>query len=179
MVGRENHPRREKATRGGEREFFSLPSACHLFSRGVIFTCARVSHALLSLRKNGGLLVLNLHHSQSPHFPSVLHCLAKFAFVKLQCGSGLGSRSFILDFSLLSGPWPWESKFCAQVSKPLCKLLVENKQKKQLIDRAKPNDGWCTPNLPTVPFHYHFDLYGGILTKTLVEKRSVFLSLLQ
>ena len=32
---------------------------------------------------------------------------------------------------------------------------------------------------PTVPFHYHFDLYGGILTKTLVEKRSVFLSLLQ
>ena len=113
------------------------------------------------------------------HFPSVLHCLANFALVKLQCGSGLGSGSFILDFSLLSGPWPWESKFCAQVSKPLCKLLVENKQQKQLIDRAKPNDGWCTPNLPTVPFHYHFDLYGGILTKTLVEKRSVFLSLLQ
>ena len=38
---RENHPTREKATRGG-----------------VIITRARVSHALLSLRKNGGLLVV-------------------------------------------------------------------------------------------------------------------------
>ena len=109
--------------------------------------------------------MLNLHHSRSPHFPSVLHCLANFALVKLQCGSGSGSGSFILDFSLLSGPWPWESKFCAQVSKPLCKLLVEDKLQKQLIDRAKPNDGWCTPNLLTVPFHYHFDLNGGILSK--------------
>ena len=43
-------PTREKATRGGER-------VC-LFSRGVIFTRARVSLALLSLRKNGGLLVV-------------------------------------------------------------------------------------------------------------------------
>ena len=33
-------------------------AACRLFSRGVIFTCARVSLALLSLRKNGGLLVV-------------------------------------------------------------------------------------------------------------------------
>ena len=33
-------------------------AACRLFSRGVIFTRARVSHALLSLRKNGGLLVV-------------------------------------------------------------------------------------------------------------------------
>ena len=32
--------------------------ACRLFSRGVIFTHARVSLALLSLRKNGGLLVV-------------------------------------------------------------------------------------------------------------------------
>ena len=32
--------------------------ACRLFSRGVIFTRARVSLALLSLRKNGGLLVV-------------------------------------------------------------------------------------------------------------------------
>ena len=32
--------------------------ACRLFSRGVIFTPARVSLALLSLRKNGGLLVV-------------------------------------------------------------------------------------------------------------------------
>ena len=38
--------------------FFSLPAACRLFSRGVIFTRFRVSLALLSLRKNGGLLVV-------------------------------------------------------------------------------------------------------------------------
>ena len=38
--------------------FFSLPAGCRLFSRGVIFTRARVSLALLSLRKNGGLLVV-------------------------------------------------------------------------------------------------------------------------
>ena len=41
-----------------KRAIFSLPAACRLFSRGVIFTRARVSHALLSLRKNGGLLVV-------------------------------------------------------------------------------------------------------------------------
>ena len=41
--------------------FFSLPAACRLFSRGVIFTRARVSPALLSLRKNGGLLVVYLY----------------------------------------------------------------------------------------------------------------------
>ena len=35
--------------------FFSLPTGCRLFSRGVIFTRARVSLALLSLRKNEGL----------------------------------------------------------------------------------------------------------------------------
>ena len=39
-------------------EFFSLPAACRLSSRGVIFTRARDSLALLSLRKNGGLLVV-------------------------------------------------------------------------------------------------------------------------
>ena len=33
-------------------------AACLLFSRGLIFTRARVSLALLSLRKNGGLLVV-------------------------------------------------------------------------------------------------------------------------
>ena len=38
--------------------FFSLPATCCLFSRGVIFTPARVSLTLLSLRKNGGLLVV-------------------------------------------------------------------------------------------------------------------------
>ena len=37
---------------------FSLPAACRLFSRGVIFTRERVSLALLSLRKIGGLLVV-------------------------------------------------------------------------------------------------------------------------
>ena len=37
---------------------FLLPAACRLFSRGVIFTRARVSLAPLSLRKNGGLLVV-------------------------------------------------------------------------------------------------------------------------
>ena len=40
--------------------FFSLPAACRLFSRGVFFTCARVSHVLLSLRTNGGLLLVYL-----------------------------------------------------------------------------------------------------------------------
>ena len=35
-----------------------LPAACRLFSRGVIFPRARVSLALLSLRKNKGLLVV-------------------------------------------------------------------------------------------------------------------------
>ena len=38
--------------------FFSLPAGCRLFSRGMIFTRARVSLALLSLMKNGGLLVV-------------------------------------------------------------------------------------------------------------------------
>ena len=38
--------------------FFSLSAACRLFWRGAIFTRARVSLGLLSLRKNGGLLVV-------------------------------------------------------------------------------------------------------------------------
>ena len=38
--------------------FFSLPTECHLFSHRVIFTHARILLALLSLRKNGGLLVV-------------------------------------------------------------------------------------------------------------------------
>ena len=44
----------EGDTRWGERKksFFFLPAACRLFSRGVFFTPARVSLALLSLRKN-------------------------------------------------------------------------------------------------------------------------------
>ena len=118
--------------------------------------------------------MLNLHHSRSPHFPSVLHCLANFALVKLQCGSGSGSGSFILDFSLLSGSWPWESKFWTHVSKPLCKSLVENKQQKQLIDSAKPDD----VHLTFQQFHFITILiYRRHLTKTLVEKRSVSIKL--
>ena len=44
-------------TRGGEREFFIFlsPHRVSPFSRGVIFTRALVSLALLSLRTNGGL----------------------------------------------------------------------------------------------------------------------------
>ena len=38
----------------GRENFFSLPSACHLFSRGVIFTRARVLLAVLSLREKRG-----------------------------------------------------------------------------------------------------------------------------
>ena len=41
---------------------------CRPFSRGVIFTRARVLLALLSLRKNGGLLVVYLHRA-----PFTLH----------------------------------------------------------------------------------------------------------
>ena len=38
--------------------FFSLPAACRLSSCGEIFTRTRISLALLSLRKNGGLLIV-------------------------------------------------------------------------------------------------------------------------
>ena len=51
-----NHPTLEKATRGKNL----LPAACRLFSRGVIFTRACVSLALLSLGKYGGLLARSL-----------------------------------------------------------------------------------------------------------------------
>ena len=50
---------REKRRHAAEREKNeSLSAACRLFSRGVIFTRARVSLALLSLRKSGELLVV-------------------------------------------------------------------------------------------------------------------------
>ena len=49
---------RDLTSDAGTTSFFSLPAACRLFSRGVIFTRARVSLALLSLKKNGGLLVV-------------------------------------------------------------------------------------------------------------------------
>ena len=44
-------PKRERARKSPHTS--SLPAACRLFSRGVIFTRARVSLALLSLRKTG------------------------------------------------------------------------------------------------------------------------------
>ena len=51
--------------------FFSLPAACRLFSRGVIFTRASVSLALLSLRTNEGLLVV-YHSTNQPANRSTL-----------------------------------------------------------------------------------------------------------
>ena len=45
------------------RHSLSLHAACRLFSRGVIFTRAGVSLALLSLRKNGGLPVVYMQHT--------------------------------------------------------------------------------------------------------------------
>ena len=47
-----------KITPPEKRRHVPLPAACRLFSREVIFTRARVSLALLSLRKNEGLLVV-------------------------------------------------------------------------------------------------------------------------
>ena len=52
----ENADNKKSKRKKTKMPFFSLPAACRLFSRGVIFTPARVSLALLSLRKNGGLL---------------------------------------------------------------------------------------------------------------------------
>ena len=49
---------REKRRHAAGREKNDVPAACRLFSRGVIFTRARFSPPLLSLRKNGGLLVV-------------------------------------------------------------------------------------------------------------------------
>ena len=60
-----------------------------LFSRGVIFTPARVSLALLSLRKNGGLLVVYLQPKASQRreelFSSDLSVLFKYAQIYFQC----------------------------------------------------------------------------------------------
>ena len=51
-------PREKRRHAAGRENFFPLPVTCCLFSRGVIFTPTRVSLAVLSLRKNGGLLVV-------------------------------------------------------------------------------------------------------------------------
>ena len=54
-----NPCKKRRLAAGREKNGFSLPpSACRLFSRGVIFTRTHVSLALVSLRKNGGLLVV-------------------------------------------------------------------------------------------------------------------------
>ena len=55
------------------QKFFIPQTACRLFSRGVTSTRARVSLALLSLRKNGGLLVVYL----SPELYDTKFCLKK------------------------------------------------------------------------------------------------------
>ena len=71
----------EGDTRREERKksFFFLPAACRLFSRGVFFTPARVSLALLSLRKNGGLLVVYLlSHVDIYSFPSLYYPWGKW-----------------------------------------------------------------------------------------------------
>ena len=85
--------RREKRRHavGREKKFLS-PVACRLFSRGVIFTRARVSLALLSLRKNGGLTTRSL-----------VACLGVVSFgeEKLRDGGG-GEPGWITDSVLLS-----------------------------------------------------------------------------
>ena len=73
-------PREERRHAAGREKnvcspsFFSLPAACRLFSRGVIFTRDRVSLALLSLRKNRGLLVV-----YSPLFSRKIVEIERFA----------------------------------------------------------------------------------------------------
>ena len=52
----ENHPTRERRDAAGREE--GSPAASRLFSHGVIFTRARTSSALLSVRENEGLLVV-------------------------------------------------------------------------------------------------------------------------
>ena len=57
-------PREKRRHAAGREDFFPLPVACRLFSRGVIFMPTRVSLALLSLRKNGGLVVVYAYDSK-------------------------------------------------------------------------------------------------------------------
>ena len=89
-------------------------------------------------------------------------------------GSALNDSQFACSFLTLTKQRSYEN-MC--LIKPLFKLVVEGKQNKQLIDRSKPDD----VHLPFQQFlfqNYHVDLYCGILAKTLVEQRSIFLSLL-
>ena len=68
---------------------------CRLFSRGVIFTRARVLLALLSLRKNGGLLVVYILSE------SLAQATSMYEFQpQTSIRSDLGSRP--------PGPSPWD-----------------------------------------------------------------------
>ena len=78
--------------------FFSLPAACRLFSRGVIFTRARVSLALLSLRKNGGLLVVYNREEAWTNTPAIVLTFYMLERFSLDCRKGL---VFVLVLVLL------------------------------------------------------------------------------
>ena len=95
--------KRERAWKSPTREG---RYACRLFSRGVIITRARVSLPLLSLRKNGGLLVVCVSVShlifigvrrhwslvQSPYFTFTLGCIY---FVPRFVVQSIFNRSFL------------------------------------------------------------------------------------
>ena len=72
-------PREKRRHAAGREKNVSLPAACRLFTRGVIFTRARVSLALLSLRKNGGLLVV---YSSTETWKIFTNKLCQFFFAK-------------------------------------------------------------------------------------------------
>ena len=65
---------------------FSLPAACRLFSEGVIFMRARVSLALLSLRKNSELLVVYI----KPAYGVYISQLVRYVYIP-----GLTGRSVV------------------------------------------------------------------------------------
>ena len=58
-------------------------AACRLFWRGVIFTRARVSLSLLSLRKNGGLLVVSIADRRVRSNDPGINCGTQFVQVAL------------------------------------------------------------------------------------------------
>ena len=80
--------------------FFSLPTACRLFSRGVIFTRARVSLALLSLRKNGRLLVVYRHNKNLDITIVGSSCHPQLVRVALTCSRIKHICDWTLDFTV-------------------------------------------------------------------------------
>ena len=68
--------------------------ACRLFSREVIFTRAHVSLALLSLRKNGGLLVV--YHL----FNIVIPIISSLTSVNLK-KAGMASQNIVMKKQML------------------------------------------------------------------------------